>query len=312
LERFALSYQLFLVLAGVLWGTGGLAGALLGELTGLHPLAVAAYRLLIGGGLASLALITQWKTLPRTASAAKRLFAAGGLLAAFQASYFGAVAMTSVSLATLVAIGSAPVIVAVLTSIRERHVPQRKTAFCIALAVTGLALLAGMPSTRDTWHTLAGVALALLAGGGFGTFTVINRRPVAGLSASLTTGLGLLIGGLVLLPLALPLGMALPLSGDVLLTAAFLGVVPTAVAYGSYFIGLRHSHPVAAALAAMLEPLTATILSVTFFHDSLGPAGIAGAVLLGIALVVNYSAQSGSAHGEPALPAGRSGAGVGS
>jgi DME family drug/metabolite transporter len=303
--------MLFLVLAGVLWGTGGLSGTLLGEQTGLAPLAIAAYRLLIGGVLATLALITQLNRLPRTKAAARRLLAAGALLAVFQASYFGAVSMTSVSLATLVTIGSAPVIVAVATAIRERRAPSPRTALCIVLAVTGLALLAGMPSTRDTWHTVAGVALSLTAGGGFATFTLINRHPVAGLSTGATTGLGLLVGGILLLPAALPLGMAISPTPQILLTAAFLGTVPTAIAYGAYFVGLRQASPVAAALAAMLEPLTATGLSVTLFHDRLGPAGIAGAVLLGVALIVNYSAVSGSAQGEPALPSDRSGAEVG-
>ena len=38
-----------LVLAGIAWGTGGLLGSLLGRETGLSPLAVAAYRLGLGG-----------------------------------------------------------------------------------------------------------------------------------------------------------------------------------------------------------------------------------------------------------------------
>lgn len=38
-----------LVLAGLLWGTGGLAGSLLASRTGMQPVAVAAFRLLLGG-----------------------------------------------------------------------------------------------------------------------------------------------------------------------------------------------------------------------------------------------------------------------
>jgi drug/metabolite transporter, DME family len=71
-------HRLFLVLAGLLWGTGGLTGSLLGRTAGLSPVAVAAYRLTAGGVLSC---------------------------------YFAAVSLTSVSLATLITIGSAPVIV---------------------------------------------------------------------------------------------------------------------------------------------------------------------------------------------------------
>jgi len=301
----------FLVLAGLLWGFGGLAGARLAGLTGLNPLAVAAYRLLIGGTVATLALLPRVKRLPRTKSAARRLVTAGVLLAVYQTTYFGAVALTSVSLATMVTIGGVPVIVALVTAVRARRMPSPRTVTCVLLAVAGLGLLAGSPSTKDVWATVAGVALCVLTSAVFATLLLVTRRPVAGLSSGATTGLGLLVGGLLLLPVALPLGMAIPLTPNVVLTALFFGTVPTALAYGAYFIGLRHANAVVAAVSAMLEPLTATVLSVVFFHEHLGLVGTVGAVLLGVALVVNYSAQSGSADGEPALPAQARGAEVG-
>jgi DME family drug/metabolite transporter len=304
--------MLFLVVAGVLWGTGGLAGALLRDLTGLHPLVVAAYRLLIGGAIATLALAAHVRNVPRTRAAGRRLLTAGALLAVFQASYFGGVAMTSVSLATLVTIGSSPVMIALVSAIRDRRMPGGRTVLCIALALTGLGLLVGTPSARDFWHTALGIALCLLAAAGFAAFTLVNRNAVPGLSTGSTISLGLLLGGLFLLPAALPLGMSLPVTPEVLATAAFLGTVPTAIAYGAYLVALRQANPVAAALAAVLEPLTATVLSVVFFDERLGTAGIIGAALLGVALVANYSAQSGSADGEPALPGRRTGAEVGS
>ncbi|GAB3914309.1 EamA family transporter [Kibdelosporangium lantanae] len=298
------------MLAGLLWGFGGLAGSRLAGLTGLNPLAVAAYRLLIGGTVATIALLPRVKRLPRTRSAVKRLVTAGALLAVYQTTYFGAVALTSVSLATLVTIGGVPVTVALVTAVRARRMPSPRTVVCVALAIAGLGLLAGSPSTKDAWATAAGVALCVLTSAVFATLLLVTRRPVAGLSSGATTGLGLLVGGLLLLPAALPLGMAIPLTGNVMLTALFFGTVPTALAYGAYFTGLRHANAVVAAVSAMLEPLTATVLSVVFLHEHLGPAGTAGAVLLGIALVVNYSAQSGSADGEPVLPARPRGAEV--
>src|SRR5688500_11674111 len=100
----------FLVLAGVLWGTGGLLGSLLSERTGLSALAVAGYRL-TGGGLVLVVLLAASGRWPRGPAAWRRVAAVGALAAVFQAAYFTAVSLTSVSLATLVTIGSAPVIV---------------------------------------------------------------------------------------------------------------------------------------------------------------------------------------------------------
>ncbi|MGX7826617.1 DMT family transporter [Actinokineospora sp. 24-640] len=277
------SSRSMLFLAGLLWGTGGLAGALLQSRTGLHPVAVAAYRLLIGGGLAAFALSSRLSNLPRTTAAVRRLLAAGALIGLFQAGYFGAVVLTSVSLATLLTIGSVPVFVA-LATLRD---PQPRTLVAIALAVTGLALLAGTPGDGPLPHTAGGILLSLLSGAGFAALTILNRRLVPGLTSGATNALGLLVGGVLLLPLALPLGMVLPLRADVLLIAAFLGAVPTAVAYGAYFAGLRGSPAVTAALASMLEPLTATVLAVLFLGDRLTIAGTVGATLLAAALLLN-------------------------
>lgn len=60
--------------AGILWGTGGLAGILLARSTGLSPLAVACYRLLVGGLLlvALLAATGRLRRIRRDAAALRR------------------------------------------------------------------------------------------------------------------------------------------------------------------------------------------------------------------------------------------------
>ena len=101
----------FLVASGLLWGTGGLTGSLLGRVAGLPPLAVAAARLTVGG-VAILALLAATGRHPPAGRAAwTRIVVIGVLAALFQSCYFAAVALRSVALATLVTIGTAPVIV---------------------------------------------------------------------------------------------------------------------------------------------------------------------------------------------------------
>ncbi|MQA09222.1 MAG: EamA family transporter [Pseudonocardiaceae bacterium] len=282
--------SLLLAAAGVLWGTGGLAGALLQEQAHLDPLAVAAYRLLLGGGLATAGyavhggLRQRW-SLPM----ARRVLVVGSLLAIFQTAYYAAISQISVSLATLITIGSVPLFVAVATAARDRRWPRPTVVLTICVALAGLALLCGAPvAAGSPWSKAVGVSLSLCAGAGFATMTMINRPALAGLSSAAVTTFGLLTGGLLLLPFALPLGMGVPLSAGVLGTAVFLGAVPTAIAYGAYFAGLRHAQPVVAALSVLLEPLTATVLSVILLGDRLGVAGTLGAVLLCAALALNY------------------------
>jgi DME family drug/metabolite transporter len=265
-----------LVVAGVLWGTGGLAGSLLGDLAGLHPLAVADYRLLVGGAVATLLL--KGRPLPRTADAARRVLAVGGLFALFQASYFAAVALSSVSVATMTTIGAAPVFVT-LASVRKL---RRWTVVSVAGTLAGLVLLQWSPGEAVSFE---GLGFALLAAAGFATLTA---KPVEGLEPLPTTAFGCLTGGLLLLPVASWTGMAIPLHADVLAVVCYLGAVPTALAYAAYLRGLADAHPVLGALSAVLEPLTAAVLAAALLGERLSGPAWCGAAVLVAALVVGY------------------------
>lgn len=280
-----------LLAAGVLWGTGGLAGSLLASLAALHPLSVATYRLLLGGVLTAglLAATGGLRGLTRTPEAVRRILVAGSLLAVFQASYFISVILTSVSVATMVTIGSVPVFVAVASAVAERRRPANSAIVSIVAALLGLLLLTWSPEgAGDQGHLLAGLLVALLSGGGFAALTLLTRQPVAGLDPLHTTALGCLAGGVLLLPFAWWLGMGLPFDAEAMALALYLGAVPTALAYTAFFRGLRGAHPVLAALAALLEPLTAALLAAVLLDERLGVTGWSGAGLLAVALAVSY------------------------
>ncbi len=102
---------LCLVTSGLLWGTGGLTGSLLGRVAGLSAIAVAACRLTAGGVLIVCYLTGTRRPRPSGRAAWARITVIGLLAAIFQSCYFAAVSLTSVPLATLITIGAAPVIV---------------------------------------------------------------------------------------------------------------------------------------------------------------------------------------------------------
>ena len=270
-----MSASVYLVMSGLLWGTGGLTGTEFGHVTGLSALAVAAYRLLAGGGLIVIFTGRRW---PAGRAAWTRIAVTGLLAAAFQGCYFTAVSLTSVSLATLVTIGGSPVIVQVAERFRGRG---RGTAGATVLALCGLGLLVGLPSGGPAYAAvLASAGFALLAAAGFATLTLIGASPVPGLDDLTVTGLGFTFGGLVLLPFAAVSGLAFRPGPAALGLLIALGTGPTAAAYTLYFRGLRGAPAGTAALLALLEPLTATLLAVLLLGNRLGLPGIAGAVLL--------------------------------
>lgn len=272
-----------LVLAGLLAGTGGLLGSLFATATGLGPLAVAGYRLACAGGL----LLVGAQRLPRTGAAWRRVAVTAVLAAQVQAGYFAAVALTSVGLATLVTVGAAPVLVLLVERVLGRP-GSRRTAVACGLAGLGLALLVGWSGEGQV---LPGAGLALLAAAGFAGMTLLGARAgpepaVAALGPALT------IGGAALLAVAAAtggIGFA-PTPVSVGLLVAF-AVLPTALVYALYFRGLATAPAAVAAVIVVLEPLTGAVLATLLLGERLGAVQIAGAVLVGAAVVLAARAQ---------------------
>ncbi|WP_234307387.1 MULTISPECIES: DMT family transporter [unclassified Streptomyces] len=272
---------ILLVLAGVLWGTGGLAGSILASYTGLAPVAVAAYRLLTAGILLTgYALVTgRLVGVPRlNPQGLVRIAAAGLLLACYQAAYFAAVAATSVGLATLTTMVAVPVLITAGTAFLDRRRPPRRAIVSLVIAFAGLVLLIGSPTPGT--HRTVGTGLALVAAAGFAALSLDRRETLPGLDHVTTIGLGFLAGGLLLLPITLTVGMGIPARPAPIGAVLFLGLVPTAVAYSSYFTGLRHAGPRAAIIALLLEPLTATLLAALVNQEHLSGTQMLGALLI--------------------------------
>lgn len=275
--------------AAVLWGTGGLAGTLLARGTALSPLAVACYRLLIGGLLLTAVLAATGKLhrVRRDGRALRRLAAFGLLAALYQSCYFAAVALTSVTLATLVTLGATPVLVVTADAALTGRRPSATLIATVALALAGLGMLVGSPGSGHA--PVAGSLLALGSSSGFAAITLLGRRRLAGLDAVSTTAGGFTLGGLLLaavVAVVTPAGLEFAAAPSSLALAAYLGIVPTAVAYVLYFGGLRTVRPGPASLIALLEPLTAAVLGAVLLGDRLGPLGAAGALLIGISVVL--------------------------
>ena len=275
---------LYLVISGLLWGTGGLTGSLLSRTAGLPALSVAAYRLTAGGVLIVVFLTVTGRRWPAGRAAWTRVIVIGLLAALFQGCYFTAVSLTSVPLATLVTIGSAPVIVQGVERLTGRGT-GRQAASTTCLALAGLGLLVGAPSGPGTAAVLSGTGLAVAAAAGFAAITLAGSRPVPGLDELTVTGFGFTIGGLALIPLAaLAGGFGFRPGPEAIGLLIALGTGPTAVAYTLYFRGLRAAAASTAALLALIEPLTGAVLATLILGQRLSGTGIAGALILAVAV----------------------------
>ena len=278
---------LLVLVAAVCWGTGGVLGSLLVRREHLGVLSVASMRMLTGGLLllAGLGLAGRLHTVRLSRAALVRIVVTAFLTAVFEVSFFTAVVTVSVSTATLVAIGASPVLVALWTTVVRRHRPERTVVTALVIALLGLALLLGVAAPAGTAAGL-GVVLAVLAAGAFGAVTIINERQVPGLDAAILTGYSFLLGGCMVLPFALAFGWH---------PSAHRGQLGPRRRDRSGPDGRRvRGVPDRLAdraghdrlLLSLLEPLTAAVLAAVVLGERLGPLGILGGALLGLAVVL--------------------------
>lgn len=277
----------WLVAAAVAWGTSGTIGVGLGAASGLALLPAGALRILVGGLiLLVVALVARRFRPPRSSAGWTRVIAIGLASAAYQACFFSAIGFVGVSVATLVAIGSAPAMVLAVEATTGRHRLTPRLLASLALALVGLGMLAGSPPQDvSLMDALTGTILALGAGASFATISLVGAAPNPDFDVLTGTSLAFLLGGVLVLVLALatgPVTFAVGPASVALLIA--LGLVPTAFAYLSYLRGLSSTTGTTGSLVSLLEPITATTLAVLVLGEVLAPIAAAGAALLLVAV----------------------------
>lgn len=282
---------LFLVmLASVLWGTGNPVARSIYDLATTNAISVAFWRMALS--VPALWLICYLALGAKLWSLSHRelplMLTAGALVALYQVTFYASLPKVGVAIATVVALCSAPVVVAVLSALLTRERPTTATLLALTCALIGTWFLVSGPSTTAQTDLLGGVLLAFLSGSLYAINTLVGRRLGQGGQANplQTITVGFTFGALVLLMIALPSGLVLTYPAQGWLRLAYLGLVPTAVGYGIFFTGMRTTTATAASIAALLEPLVSTVIAVTLLHETLSGAALLGGGLLLVAMGV--------------------------
>ncbi len=283
--------------AAILWGTTGVVVAWVHRWTGLNPVAIGSYRLIIAA-LALLAMTTRrWPTLvAATRAHPEGVVVAGVGLAAYQALYFIGVTDAGVTVATMASLGLAPVVTALWETIAHRKLPRSIELVTVVAAVAGLVLLAsGQRHGGAGPDPTAGLIASIGSGLVYGLTTVLARHLSQSVPSLTLTALSACFGAIALFPVAAIIGLQPgQLSGPgpaaPILGLLYIGVITTAVGYALFNAGLRTTPSPVASVLTLLEALTATVLAVLLLSEPLGLlTAIGGALLLG-AVAVLYAA----------------------
>ena len=291
---------LLVCLAGVIWGTIGPGVRLVHEWSGLSPLTISAYRAIAAVVvLLVLALVT--RRLARLWSLAhrqwRRVIIVGLLTAAFQLLFFIAVVATGVSIATVVCLGFAPVLLLVISCAQQRRLPSVGRALPVLVALVGLLLVSLVGDAGEVApHPVLGILTALGSGAAYALSADVARPLSQRVDALTMTTATMSVAAAVLVPGGLLLAYA---RSEALTTTdtsswlviGYLGGVTMVVAYVFFFTGLRSTSSGAAVVATLLEPVTAVLIAVLFLDERLTPAGLLGCLLI-IAAIASSGRQS--------------------
>ncbi|WP_232835815.1 EamA family transporter [Actinocorallia populi] len=283
-----ISGALPLFTASVLWGTTGTASSL--APSGAPAPAIGAAGLVLGGLL--LFLSTRGaRSLPAACGGNERwLLVLGAVaVAGYPLTFYPAVSRTGVAVATVIALGSAPVFTGLLARLTGRSRPGGLQMCASAGAVLGCAaLVLGPEFTHDAAPVdLAGVALALVAGLSYAVYALIGGRLIARGHAS-SAVMGTMFGGaaLLVLPVLLGAGAHWLLTWRGAVVALHLAVFTTFLAYLLFGFGLRRVSAQTATTLTLVEPAVAALLGVAVLGERLPVLSWAGLAVLALSLVL--------------------------
>lgn len=290
----------WLALSSVIWGTVGVSSVLLNRVEATPPLWIGFLRLAFASPfLLGLAWFTTRRNPFRLSRREWFYYSVMGLAMAFyQVAYFLAISISSVTLAAVVALCSSPLIVSLLSIPIFKERLNGRLLAALALALSGTVLLAlGGGKGGDSFKPeyMLGALLALGSGLGYSILAIFSklatrleiseggtvRGPIQPIAVAFT------LGAIVLVPVTWLGGSFKPeMAAGVWGIAAYMGLVPTGVAYIIFLKGIAKASATTATITTMLEPSVATLLAWALLGEQLTAASLVGSVLLLLSVLI--------------------------
>lgn len=292
---------LLIALAALLWGTTGIVAKFLFQGSDLQAITLGFLRLAVALPFFFLLMVRELAQQKRKADGAQEsrlsinrksllpLIALGLFQAFYQGSYLLAVDMTGAGIATLIALCLAPVIVAVAAAPLLGEKPGLVTILALIAAIAGTSMLVISDMDSAGELRLGGILVAVFAAFIYAGFTLTSRYSSTGAPVFTTAFICFFTAALILLPVVWLSGGFEGMQSLAVkhwLMVFYVGVVPTCIGYLSFFAGMQTTPATLSSIIVTLEPLFVALLAWIFLGEILGVIGIAGALILTIAVIV--------------------------
>lgn len=259
------------LVAAVMWGTGGVAGQYLYTNHGTDPVWLVMVRQLVAGTLflaySKLVLKERLLSLLKEFPCSILVFSFPGILGA-QLGYYYTISLCNAATATVLQY-TAPIFILLWMSHVQGRRPSAKETLGVVLAFTGVFLIAShgrLDSLAISGEALVTGILSALA---YALYSVQPRAMLERYATTTVIGWGQLLSGLFLLCFRNPFQPAGSWDITAVLVFAQLILGATVCTYALYLTGIKLIGPTKAALLSCAEPLSSIICMVLLLGTEL-------------------------------------------
>ncbi|MBL1076926.1 EamA family transporter [Nocardia sp. 2] len=271
--------------AAVLWGTTGTAASF--APAGTPAAATGCAGLALGGLL--LFATARGKRLRCTGFERRLLVLGACAVAAYPVTFYPAVARTGVAVATVLALGAAPVFAGLLAWLTGHGRPTARWSVATGLAVIGCAVLVSNPAASGEHAAVdpLGAVLALCGGLTYAVYSLVGGTLITrGHASDRVLGAMFGLAAVLVLPVLLSTGGTGLTTARGAAVALHLAVFTTFFAYRLFGYGLRHTTVATATTLTLAEPAVAAVLGVCVLGERLSLIAWCGMAVLAAALAV--------------------------
>lgn len=291
-----LKNKIYILLAGILWGSMGLFVRGLNS-DNLESLEIVEIRVLISTILMGLFLLIYDKSLFKIKLKDIWCFIGTGVFSItfFNLCYFQTILMTSMSVAAIL-LYTAPIIVVILSAIFFSEKITGSKIVAMILAFIGCFFVTGIVSgilngSLTGALPFKGILLGLGSGLGYALYSIFGRFAIEKGYKSMTISFytflfSLLITVIIKPPVQMIHKIVTGNTGKDVLLSIGIALVATVLPYILYTYGLTKVENGKASIMASIEPVTATILGMLVFHEHITWDGALGIVMVLLAIVI--------------------------
>lgn len=285
---------IFVLFGAILWGTTGTAQTFLPD--SAHPFIISAGRS-ASGGLFLLILLVLFKKIQFLSWAWKQTLYAAICISLFQLLFFSSVRLTGVAIASVVAIGSAPVFSGLIEWIFLKMRPTKIWGGSTALAIIGCLFL--FVTKGEANINPLGILYSLVAGLIFALYTMTSKSLLQKEDAISVVAMTFSLSALLLTPFYFIFDVSwLKDAGNVGIIF-YLGIATTSIAYVLYGWGLRKIPASSALTLSLAEPTTAALLGVIVVGELLSATSWVGiGLLLGSIAILTFGSKFSNLQNE--------------